>query len=74
MPITPACPRCGSASLEIAYGLPSPDLFEASDRGEVVLGGCMVTDDDDEFQCVGLDCGITFSPERDRRFARSELI
>jgi hypothetical protein len=22
------------------YGLPSPELFEAAERGEIILGGC----------------------------------
>lgn len=25
----------------VAYGYPGPELWEASDRGEVVLGGCI---------------------------------
>lgn len=40
---TGPCPRCRSLdTLHIAYGFPSPKLFEAADRGEVVLGGCIV--------------------------------
>ena len=59
---TPLCPRCGSASREVVFGLPGPELFEAADRGEVVLGGCMIIDDEDEqFECAGVDCGIRFS-------------
>jgi transcription elongation factor Elf1 len=35
------CPRCGSENIaEVVYGLPTADLGEAADRGEVVLGGC----------------------------------
>ncbi len=37
------CPRCEAASVVgIVYGLPTPELEEASLRGEVVLGGCIV--------------------------------
>jgi len=58
---TPACPRCGSTSLEVVFGLPGMELFEAADRGEVVLGGCSIIDGEDEqFECAGIDCGIRF--------------
>lgn len=37
------CPRCGERDpLPIVYGLPSPPLFEAAERGEVALGGCVL--------------------------------
>ena len=39
----PACPACGAAStVPIVYGLPAGELFEAAERGEVVIGGCVV--------------------------------
>lgn len=46
--------------MPILHGLPSFEAFEAADRGEVVLGGCLVTDDDPEFACTGFDCGLRF--------------
>jgi hypothetical protein len=54
------CPRCGAASVPIVYGLPSYDLFDAADRGEVALGGCMVEDDQPTRACRGVDCGLEF--------------
>lgn len=54
------CPRCGGRAVPILRGYPSPDAFDAADRGEVVLGGCIVTDDDPAFACTGFDCGLTF--------------
>lgn len=56
----PPCPRCGSAAREIVYGLPSLELFEAADRGEVALGGCGVVEDAPAFRCGGVDCGLEF--------------
>jgi hypothetical protein len=38
---SPACPTCGAVTVPIVVGLPSGELFEAADRGEVVLGGCV---------------------------------
>ena len=33
------CPKCGGKVVKIIYGEPTEELFEASDRGEVILGG-----------------------------------
>ncbi len=52
----PTCPECKSKSIApIVYGLPGPKLMEESRRGDVVLGGCVVTDDDPIQACR--DCG-----------------
>lgn len=40
----PACERCGAMLTPIVYGYPTFDTFEAAERGEVVLGGCVVWD------------------------------
>lgn len=34
-------PRCGTRGVPILYGLPSHEAFEAEERGELVIGGCM---------------------------------
>ena len=53
----PPCPACGAADpVPIVYGLPGLDLFEAAERGEVVLGGCLVGSESPEFECRG--CGL----------------
>ncbi len=39
---TSSCPVCGGDGLEIIYGFPTQELFEAAQRGEVALGGCIV--------------------------------
>ena len=50
------CPQCGSTTVAaIAYGLPGPELWEAAGRGEVALGGCVVTGCDPKHACR--DCG-----------------
>ena len=38
------CPDCpgGPAAVPLLYGLPSADTFEAAERGEYVLGGCLM--------------------------------
>jgi hypothetical protein len=55
-----SCPQCGGRRLiPIAYGLPGPELFEAAERGEVILGGCLVDDANPLWQCAscGARCG-----------------
>jgi len=54
---TPACPECGTSEnvIPIIYGYPGPELREAADRGEVWLGGCVITGDDPLWHCK--DCG-----------------
>lgn len=47
-----SCPRCGGEALEIVYGYPGPDLFEASERGDVVLGGCIIEVDQPTASCT----------------------
>lgn len=48
------CPRCGSKkTAKILYGMPvmSPELEEQLNRGDVVLGGCCITDCDPVYHC-----------------------
>jgi DNA-directed RNA polymerase subunit RPC12/RpoP len=60
------CPKCGSSKvLPIVYGLPieipgKPEkgLIAAEKRGEVELGGCVITGKDPNFRCK--DCGEAF--------------
>jgi hypothetical protein len=56
---SPRCPDCSSSDArQIVYGLPSPDLEAAVRRGEFVLGGCLVSDNDPAWHCTG--CGHRF--------------
>ena len=50
------CPKCGSReAMEILYGYPSSEAFEAADRGEIFLGGCCVSGDDPLYCCKECD-------------------
>lgn len=53
---TARCPNCGERPTPIAYGLPGPDLIDAAQRGRVVLGGCVIGDDDPVAACRR--CGV----------------
>ena len=41
------CPRCDSREVvPVIFGIPSFDLFERQERGEVILGGCEPRDEE----------------------------
>ena len=43
------CPACKQKTgVEIIYGYPGGDLGEASKRGDIALGGCVIRDAGDE--------------------------
>lgn len=56
------CPECHGRVVPIAYGFPGPEMFEAAERGEIVLGGCMLDRDDPTHSC---ECGATTSGSLD---------
>ena len=45
------CPECGGRQVPIVYGLPAPEAEEQARQGRVILGGCLVGEDDPDFQC-----------------------
>ena len=48
----PTCPECGKGDpLRIAYGYPGFDMFEAEQRGELLLGGCVIEPDSPTWAC-----------------------
>ena len=55
------CPKCGGKIVEILYGEPTEELFNAAERGEVILGGCCIAFDeqgnqiDPQYGCVDCD-------------------
>jgi hypothetical protein len=53
---TLACRRCGGTMKPIWYGYPDRELFEAADRGDVAIGGCVIPMGDiPQWRCF--DCG-----------------
>lgn len=52
------CPRCGTSNpLEIVYGFPSTEMFDAASAGRIALGGCTIDEDCAAFRCRRRDCG-----------------
>ena len=55
----PTCPQCGSEEyIPIVDGRPGTELQEKAERGEVILGGCIVTPDRNLFHCK--ECGTEY--------------
>lgn len=52
------CPHCGRKVLPILYGSPGPEMMEAEERGEIILGGCLLTDSIPDCACPC--CGQSF--------------
>ena len=49
----PRCPKCGAESVPIVYGMPGPELIEKEQRGQVVLGGCVIEEKNPNWACKG---------------------
>ena len=47
----PKCPKCGNKLVEIMYGMPSSDIIEKVEKGEIFLGGCMIDDVNPIYHC-----------------------
>ena len=52
------CLHCGAKVLCIQYGYPGPDMMEAAERGEILLGGCCINPDSPDYACP--TCGQAF--------------
>lgn len=50
-----SCPDCGAEMRPVVYGYPSVELIEQAERGEVILGGCVIPAAPVDHIC--LDCG-----------------
>ena len=60
-----ACPSCGArAGRPIIWGMPTGEVFEALDSGEidVGIGGCVVSEDDPTHVCGS--CGHEWGRRR----------
>lgn len=58
----PDCPACEApdSAQPLVFGFPSEEMFEASERGEITLGGCCLPQGPmPHWRCSG--CGIEFA-------------
>jgi hypothetical protein len=77
-PVSATCPRCGAFApmLPIVFGYPTPDTFLAAERGDLALGGCVVSGEDPTHQCsaCGNDVILDDELEAGRSFAAIEEV
>jgi hypothetical protein len=57
------CRVCRARLVPIMWGMPGPDLMEAAERGEVVLGGCTVSMEPPYEVKACPECGWTLMAE-----------
>lgn len=51
-----SCPSCKSKNIiPIEYGLPGPEMVKAAEKGEIYIGGCLISDSNPEWHCK--NCG-----------------
>ena len=64
----PPCPTCGSTeAIRIAYGYPDFELWQAEERGEIVLGGCVIGPESPDYECRRCGAGLPWvDPEASR--------
>ena len=58
------CPECDTPRpATIMFGMPRMDaqLEDDLEKGRIVLAGCVISDDDPEWQC--LECGVNIWPD-----------
>lgn len=60
----PKCEQCGKSNrvVEIQYGYPSDSGIKESEKGNVVLGGCIVHSENPNWYCKR--CELKFKRER----------
>ena len=46
------CPKCSKGSIvPIRYGMPGNDMWEEKERGEIILGGCVIEERAPDHHC-----------------------
>lgn len=51
----PPCPSCNSERVvPIVFGYPGPAMLDQMEAGKIMLGGCLVDEDNPEWHCK--DC------------------
>jgi hypothetical protein len=53
------CPKCHSQLIPIIYGLPTHEMFLKQEKGELILGGCVISPNDPKYYCKKCKKNIT---------------
>lgn len=61
--VFPPCPACGSRdAVAIVYGYPSAETWEAEQRDELVIGGCLVGPESPAYECRACHVPLPWPP------------
>lgn len=52
------CPNCDTATIPVAYGYPSFEMFEDARSGTIALGGCVIGSDDPKRCCPSCKAAV----------------
>jgi hypothetical protein len=68
------CPECRKSivPVPIAYGYPSPEMFEDADAGRVRLGGCVITGDDPQWACPACEAPLSTDDGQEPRWTEAD--
>ena len=45
------CPNCNNELIKIVYGMPSNEMFQKAEKGEIYLGGCIILPNNAVYYC-----------------------
>jgi hypothetical protein len=64
------CPECHKPLklVPIEYGYPTPEAFDAERRGELVIAGCTVGEDDPKWACAACQAPFMTALSSDPHF------
>jgi hypothetical protein len=58
------CPKCnGKNTCRIVWGYPSDNMMKLAEEGKIVLGGCIISDNDSMWHCI--DCSNEWGKRKD---------
>ena len=57
----PNCPYCGTKLLKVVYGMPAQETLEKAEKGEIILGGCIIEENQPKYFCN--NCKKDFSSD-----------
>jgi hypothetical protein len=51
--LKPICSKCNSNKevIPILYGMPTGEAFKESEEGKLLIGGCVISDNDPQYYC-----------------------
>lgn len=69
----PPCPNCKSVKiLPIVYGYPTDEVFREAEKGHLILGGCLVMQENPDWYCKKCDLSYTTAESQPKKPAKKK--